>query len=645
MWQCTMSLRRGEGGTMPTRGTPVVHRLLWCALLVLLSVAIAQGAPWPTRWRSPDGWPRPRHAAPPVGRPLVGQTIPSPAATKVRPAPGDAGWRGRLCLVVADGLYTGLESDLNTFRQDLEAYGYATVTYRFVSGDAPSLRSYLQTLWKEPQSLVGAEFIGDLPYVVYEMMYDWGLGDGLEYEDFPCDLYFMDMDGTWSDALTDHDVAPDNGKYDAWSESPGSLEIWVSRIDAKPLTALGSETETIRHYLQKNHRFRTGALHPEWGSLIYPDDDWAADYGDPDQQEAELLYPAAKSVLVTDPEGTTATDYLRRFTGGFEYIHTRSHGYSGGHGYYERQYGVFHWVYPEDYTTALPPALFYSFFVCSGSDYTQPDNLAGTVVLDTGDSGLFAWGSTKTGGMWADCAFLTDVSQGFSFGAAFTDWYACVAACYPDIAPAWWHGMVLIGDGTLPSLLFADVPRSQWAAHEIEACARASVVRGLADGTYDPSGPVTRAAMAVYISRALAGGDANVPAGPVTAAFTDVPTTYWAYRYVEYAKAQSIVKGYDATTYSPETQVDRGQMAAFVARAMVSPPGDAGLAGYTPPTRPTFPDVTDSGSWAWCRLYVEYIAAQGVTRGYADGLYHPDVLCARDQMAVYVARAFHLAVP
>jgi hypothetical protein len=31
-----------------------------------------------------------------------------------------------------------------------------------------------------------------------------------------------------------------------------------------------------------------------------------------------------------------------------------------------------------------------------------------------------------------------------------------------------------------------------------------------------------------------------------------------------------------------------------------------------------------------------------VVQGYDDGLYHPDAAVARDQMAMYVARAFRL---
>ncbi len=190
--------------------------------------------------------------------------------------------------------------------------------------------------------------------------------------------------------------------------------------------------------------------------------------------------------------------------------------------------------------------------------------------------------------------------------------------------------------GGLALVNFPDVPEGYWAYSQIMSCVDAGVVGGYADG-YRPEETVNRAQMAVYISRALVGGDANVPPGPAIPSFPDVPAGYWAYRYIEYAKTASIVHGY-RDGYHPEETVNRAQMAVYVARAIVNPTGDAGLAGYTPPSTPTFPDVpTDF----WAYKYIEYCKAQGVVGGYGDG-YRPGEPVTRAQMAVYVARAFQL---
>jgi hypothetical protein len=190
---------------------------------------------------------------------------------------------------------------------------------------------------------------------------------------------------------------------------------------------------------------------------------------------------------------------------------------------------------------------------------------------------------------------------------------------------------------------FYDVGIKYWAHDQVEACFNAGIVQGFTATHYRPTLPVTRDQMAVYISRALAGGDDQVPTGPATAAFPDVPTDYWAFKYVEYAVSKSVVKGYSDGTYKPTDQVDRGQMSVFIARAIATPSDGADLVNYTPPTTATFPDVPTS---FWAYKYVEYIAQPSiaVTNGYPDGDYHPEYVCTRDQMVVYVARAFNLPV-
>ncbi len=153
--------------------------------------------------------------------------------------------------------------------------------------------------------------------------------------------------------------------------------------------------------------------------------------------------------------------------------------------------------------------------------------------------------------------------------------------------------------------------------------------------------------MAVYISRAMAGGDEYVPAGPAEASFPDVPAggqgdngtePHWAYDYIEYVATNDVVQGYNDGNYHPARSVTRAQMAVFIARSIVSPPGDEGLSTYWPPATPTFADVP-VGFWAY--LHIEYLSGAGVVGGYPDGYYRPTRTVTRDQMAVYMARAFN----
>jgi chitodextrinase len=184
--------------------------------------------------------------------------------------------------------------------------------------------------------------------------------------------------------------------------------------------------------------------------------------------------------------------------------------------------------------------------------------------------------------------------------------------------------------------LFNDVPADQWALDWILACVDAGIVRGYPDGSYKPKAEVTRDAMAVYISRALVGGDEKVPDFTGTPSFGDAAGN-WALKYIEYAKAHCVVEGYPDGKYHPGEVVNRGQMAVFVAKALLAcsqvPSG---------PEAPTFPDVTAANEWAWCYDYVEYISAQQVVEGYPDHRYGPQDPVTRDQMAVYIARAMKL---
>jgi hypothetical protein len=212
-------------------------------------------------------------------------------------------------------------------------------------------------------------------------------------------------------------------------------------------------------------------------------------------------------------------------------------------------------------------------------------------------------------------------------------------AAHPDLVPDDTNG---VGDVFVRDRVsFEDVPLDHWAFYEIGGCEAAGIVSGYSEGRYSPGLTVSRDQMAVFVSRGMAGGDVSVPRGPAEASFPDVPTDDWAYDYVEYAVSNNVVQGYSDGNYHPDWLVSRGQMSVFVGRAIVTPTGEEGLADYDPPDLPSFWDVPD---YYWCYTHVEYLAEHGIASGYWDGSYQPVGIVTRDQMAVYMQRAFQLPI-
>ena len=422
-----------------TARTGTLAALLW---VVWIFHSSAQ-APMPSRWISSDQPVRPPVETPSFDGPLLMDPVPSDST------PPAASTTNRICLVIENSLYNSAAASLSQFSADLQAAGYSVLTYRFSSGSATDLRNYLISRYNESSSLQGAILIGNLPYIVFEMIQNWGAAD--EYESFACDLFYMDMNGTWKDT---NSVTPFvKGRYDTWTGDK-AIEIWVSRIRLDNLPFLGAPSTVLNAYLSKNHAFRTRTWHGTAKALCYNDDDW--DYlGPSDQASVSSIY-SGTTALVNQSNITTVADYRdNRLPQSYELISTRSHGWSGGHGYYQHNPKQYIYFVGTNYVVLHPDSLFYGFFVCSGSDFSATNNLAGLSVFSTNRSGLLAWGSTKTGGMWNDDSFYAALTNRHCFGDAFRIWFNANRGA--GWAPQWWYGMVLIGDATLKPSVYMDL--------------------------------------------------------------------------------------------------------------------------------------------------------------------------------------------
>ncbi len=339
----------------------------------------------------------------------------------------------KFCILVNDALYASIQTALDQYVLDLTDDGYDVEMYTIASGTPDTLRAFLQDLYAE--GMAGCVFVGDLPIAWYE---SWCWDDPPDHEQYPCDLFYMDLDGVF----TDSDL---NGMYDSHT---GDLvpEIWMGRLTASTLSMNGAdEVGLLLNYFDKNHRYRTGALTVNNRALVYIDDDW---YGGADSWSLNVGQAYADRTFVKDRWTTWNTDYVDRLPQNWESILLAAHSWPGGHAFKNpaEQWG---YLYNSEIMAAKPVGLFYNLFACSNARYVETDYSAGWYTFAE-DYGLVSIGSTKTGSMLNFGAFYTPFGQGLEIGEAFRAWFASQAdGGFDDWEECWFYGMTLIGDPTL----------------------------------------------------------------------------------------------------------------------------------------------------------------------------------------------------
>ncbi len=326
-----------------------------------------------------------------------------------------AGFVNLVDIVVNAELYPCIIAELEQYRSDLIGAGYSVRIDTMRGLSHVLLRNHLAG----QNQLVGAMLVGELPVAWYEL-------DG---EEFPLDIYYMDLDGTWTDADGD-------GLYDGHSGNL-ALEIWVGRLYARPLT-WDDEVRLVRRYFAKNHAYRTGQLALPDRALAYVDDDWSG-FGD---CQLSQLYPTVTTV--TQGNTTRASDYRTRLAQGYEWIQVCSHSSPWGHTF-RADGGYRGTVFNTEIYAMRPAAHFYNLFACSGTRYVEENYSAGWDIFQD-DYGLAAVGSSKTGSMigyFQD--FYRPMGRDSSIGDAFRAWYNL----HGEYSRFWHYGLNIVGDPSL----------------------------------------------------------------------------------------------------------------------------------------------------------------------------------------------------
>lgn len=148
---------------------------------------------------------------------------------------------------------------------------------------------------------------------------------------------------------------------------------------------------------------------------------------------------------------------------------------------------------------------------------------------------------------------------------------------------------------------------------------------GFGDGTYRPDETVTRGAMAAFLHRVAGSPPLAAPDAP--GPFLDVAADHPFAREIAWAADQDVTTGFADGTFRPGEAVTRQAMAAFLHRAE--------QAGGDLPSMATFSDVALDHPFA---LEVEWMAATGLSTGFADGTWRPDEQVTRQAVARYLVQ-------
>lgn len=199
---------------------------------------------------------------------------------------------------------------------------------------------------------------------------------------WPCDGYYADMNGTWTDATVNNAAAgdarnhnvPGDGKFDQ-SSFPSAVELQVGRVDFYNLPAFASdETELLRRYFQKDRDWRLGLIHAAPRGAI---DDNFQSYAEGFAQNGWKNFTpllGADSVRYFDWDGLKNTDYLWA--------------YGCGGGWYQGAGGVITTSqFASDTLRTVFAMLFGSYF----GDWDSPDNLLRASLASPGTILTNAW--------------------------------------------------------------------------------------------------------------------------------------------------------------------------------------------------------------------------------------------------------------
>lgn len=174
--------------------------------------------------------------------------------------------RGILLLVIDSTFVSTLSTEISTYIADIKADGWRVKTdYVGRTASVATVKNHILKLYGEDSANTKAVILlGHVPVPYSGNFAPDGHGDHIGA--WPADVYYGDINGTWTDvsvnntsaSRTQNDNIPGDGKFDQTYVPDGTVELQVGRVDLANMPAFSTKTELqlMQDYFAKDHDYR-----------------------------------------------------------------------------------------------------------------------------------------------------------------------------------------------------------------------------------------------------------------------------------------------------------------------------------------------------------------------------------------------------
>ena len=176
-----------------------------------------------------------------------------------------------------------------------------------------------------------------------------------------------------------------------------------------------------------------------------------------------------------------------------------------------------------------------------------------------------------------------------------------------------------------PSEAFSDLDTNSWYHEGVDFVLLNGLMNGMSSTEFAPNGVLTRAQLVTILYRMAGSPSVDGLNNP----FTDVPTGTWYTNAVIWAADKGVVTGTTATTFAPDVNITREQIATILFR----------YAGAEAVAEDHLADFTDADKISgYAKNAMNWAVANGLINGMGDGTVAPNATATRAQIATILMR-------